>query len=73
MNDARKHNLVKVLKDFLTENYRYERHYDHDRNIRDLVKMKYLHGRSTRSDGIYVYGFFNVTELGKTWLEFNEL
>jgi len=38
-----------------------------------LVKMKYLHARSMESNGIYVYGFFSVTELGKTWLEFQEL
>ena len=73
MNDERKQNLKRELKKFLTENYGYERHYDHNRDIRDLVKMEYLHGRSMRSDGIYVYGFFTVTELGKTWLAFQEL
>lgn len=73
MNADRQKNLTDVLTKFLTYSYGYDRYYDHNRDIRDLVRMKYLHGRSMRSDGIYVYGFFSITELGKTWLNFQEL
>jgi len=66
-------NKIERLTDFLTSDYGYSTFYDHDRNIRDLVKDGYLRGRSITDQGIKVSGFFSVTDLGKEWLYFQKL
>ena len=64
---------VHTLRKFLIEEYRYTRTYDPYGYIKRLVETKKLHARSLSFESSYVCGFFTVTELGKTWLEFQEL
>ena len=65
--------LSRVLTHFLTERYGYNHYPSSNNHIYDLLQLGYLKGRSITDDGTGIYGFFIVTSLGKSWLEFNKL
>ena len=65
--------LQHTLKHILMNAHIYTTYYDTQGSIKKLIELGYLSGRGVGYGDIRTSGFFTVTELGKIWLEFNEL
>lgn len=73
MNAADKKRNIEL---FLGKPYKYDTYFiegGHTYEILDLIKEGLLKGHALHVKGYRLHGYIGVTELGKTWLEFNEL
>lgn len=71
-NDYKKRNL----KLFLNKPHKYDTYHvegGHAEEIENLIELGLLRGHAIHVKNYMLHGYITITELGKTWLEFNDL